>query len=335
MFKMYKILFFNTLIMGVLVTVSSQSWMSMWMGLEINLLSIIPLMASPKNMYSSEAALKYFISQALASMILMFSILMMMIMVEFIPPNLNPFLLLLDSSLLIKLGMAPFHFWFPEVMEGLSWGNSSIILTIQKIAPMTMIMNNPMNQLFFSLIIVISLIISTTMSFNQTSLRKILTFSSINHLSWMTALMLQSSPAWTVYLSIYILLNMNIIFMFKMTNSFQFQQMFKMMKNKVLKLSFSINFLSLGGVPPFIGFLPKWLAVNFLVDNKLMFLNFMLIMFTLVLLFVYTQMILSTMVINSTEQAPLINYTPSYIINLANLINLGLIVLAPMMFIIE
>nr|ARH53922.1 NADH dehydrogenase subunit 2 [Lymexylon navale] len=296
-------MFFTFLISGTLIAISSISWLGMWMGLEINLLSIIPLMSSSKNMYSSESSMKYFITQTFASMILLFSVIMILILNEFIPLKFNLNLIyMMNTALLIKMGAAPFHFWFPEVMEGLSWMNCLIMLTWQKIAPMILLLNLPMNMNFIFMIILFSLSISTFMSLNQTSLRKILTYSSINHISWMLSAMMISFSIWLIYFLIYSLINFNIILIFNLTNSFNLNQLINSLNwNKLMKMFFLLNFLSLGGLPPFIGFFPKWLLVNWLIINKFQFLSFILIVFTLIMLFIYLQVIFSTLILNFEE----------------------------------
>nr|ALO76831.1 NADH deshydrogenase subunit 2 [Prostomis sp. PRO01] len=303
MMKFYKIIFVNSMILGTMVAISSYSWIGMWLGLEINLLSIIPLFSSTKNSYSSEAALKYFISQTIASLILLISIVLMLSLNEFVmsPAN-STMMMMMNSAFLIKLGTAPFHFWFPEVMEGLTWNNCLILLTGQKIAPMILIMNNSMNLNFMFTIVVFSLIVSTFMSFNQISLRKILAFSSINHMAWMISTMLFSFSVWMIYLLIYCLITFNIVMMFNQTNSFYFKQTLNLANsNKLFKLLLYLNFLSLGGIPPFIGFLPKWLAVSLLVSKENYFLPFVLIVFTLIMLFIYIRLMFSPMMIFQKE----------------------------------
>nr|YP_010234359.1 NADH dehydrogenase subunit 2 [Trictenotoma davidi]QTA72345.1 NADH dehydrogenase subunit 2 [Trictenotoma davidi] len=303
MMKLYKIIFFNSMMLGTLISISSYSWLSMWMGLEINLLSIIPLFSSTKNIFSSESSLKYFITQALASLILLFSIIMMLSTTEFITKTLNPTLLiLLNSALMTKLGAAPFHFWFPEVMEGLNWFNCLIMLTWQKIAPMILIMNNQFNNNFMVFIIMMSLIISTTMGFNQISLRKILTFSSINHIAWMISSMMISFTIWLIYFLIYSLITINIIIMFLYFNSFYMKQLINSFNNnKMLKFSFMVNFLSLGGLPPFIGFMPKWLTINWMINNNFYLLTFLLITLTLIMLYIYIRIIFTSLIMSYTE----------------------------------
>ena len=77
-----KILLLTTFVGGVLVSVSSNSWWGAWIGLEINLISFIPLMSNVKNMYNKEASLKYFIVQVLASVTLLFIGVIKMLMEE-------------------------------------------------------------------------------------------------------------------------------------------------------------------------------------------------------------------------------------------------------------
>nr|ASL24538.1 NADH dehydrogenase subunit 2 [Semanotus bifasciatus] len=299
----YKILFFNTLMTGTLITVSSYSWLSMWMGLEINLLSMIPLMSDNKNLFPSEAAMKYFITQALASSILLFSIIMTMNLNEFIPQNSSYFMMMvMNSAILTKMGAAPFHMWFPEVMEGISWNNCLIMLTWQKIAPMIILMYNNHMILFMSVIVIFSSMIGSIMGINQLSLRKILAYSSINHIGWMIASMLNTQAIWTIYFIIYSIISTNIILVFKALNAFQVKQLFSALNyNKMFKLFFLINFLSLGGIPPFLGFFPKWMTINNLILNNFSFLSLILIIFTLITLFFYLRLTFSTMVINSEE----------------------------------
>nr|YP_006576030.1 NADH dehydrogenase subunit 2 [Necrophila americana]ACZ58557.1 NADH dehydrogenase subunit 2 [Necrophila americana] len=301
MFKLYKLLFFTTMIIGTLVSISSNSWMGMWMGLEINLLSIIPLMNNNENALSVEASLKYFITQAIASTIILFSIIMMSFSfdIKFIESSC---ILIFNSALLTKMGSAPFHFWFPEVMEGLNWFNCLILLTWQKIAPMVLITYNFNFPLFFSMIIIFSMLISGIMGLNQISLRKILAYSSINHIAWMLASMFTMESTWMFYFSVYTIISINIVLIFKILNIYYVSQIFMAMKQETLtKFFFILNFLSLGGLPPFLGFFPKWITIQGLIENKFYFLSFLMVILTLLTLFYYMRLIFSALMLNSSE----------------------------------
>nr|AXS65751.1 NADH dehydrogenase subunit 2 [Tenebrionoidea sp. 21 KM-2017] len=326
-------IFINTLIMGILISISSYSWMGMWMGLEINMLSIIPLMNNSKNMFSSEASLKYFITQSMASMILLFSIIMMLSNIEFITPMMNSsWSMIMSMSLLTKLGAAPFHFWFPEVMEGLNWINCTIILTIQKIAPSILLINNELNTKMMISIISISLLIAGMMGFNQTSLRKIMTFSSINHIAWMITAMMISLSIWLIYFIIYTIISINIIFMFYSTNSFYLKQLINSMnKNKIMKFTLMLNFLSLAGLPPFLGFLPKWLTINWLIFNDFYLLTFLLIILTMISMYIYIRIIFTTLIINHNENMNKISIK-NYFMILFNFISINSLIIFTLLF---
>nr|WVD73148.1 NADH dehydrogenase subunit 2 [Monolepta cavipennis] len=334
MFKFYKIFFFNTLVMGTLITISANSWFSMWIGLEVNLLSIIPLMKSHYNKFPAEATLKYFITQALASTMILFTLIMMLNSSEFFSENFEySYLLILNSALLTKLGAAPFHAWFPEVMEGLNWMNSLILLTWQKLAPMILIMYNFKMSMFFSIIIIISSIIGGLLGFNQISTRKIMAYSSINHIAWMLASMMNFKIIWFSYFLIYSMITLNIVMIFYILNIYNLNQLFMSLNsNKLIKLFFIMNFLSLGGLPPFIGFLPKWLVIMNLVNNNFYLLSFILIIFTLITLFFYIRITLSTLTISSSEILMKISNINSYFLIMINIITLISLILCTSIF---
>nr|ALO76284.1 NADH deshydrogenase subunit 2 [Lamiinae sp. GENSP01] len=299
--KFYKLLFSSTVVLGTLISISSYSWLSMWMGLEINLLSIIPLLKDNKNLYPSEAALKYFITQALASSILLFSIILSLNLSEFVQVPNNFIILIMNSALLTKLGAAPFHSWFPEVMEGLNWINGTIMLTWQKIAPMILLMYNYQLTNFIMAIIIFSSILSGILGLNQVSLRKILAYSSINHISWMLASMLNSQTIWMIYFLIYTLITLNLVIIFHIFKVFYLMQFLSVMNEmKLIKFFLSV-ILSLGGLPPFLGFFPKWMVINNLVANNFFMLSVLLIIFTLISLYFYLRVSFSTFLINSNE----------------------------------
>nr|YP_010037287.1 NADH dehydrogenase subunit 2 [Acidiella diversa]QQW48063.1 NADH dehydrogenase subunit 2 [Acidiella diversa] len=300
-----KIMFFFIVMMGTMITVSSNSWLSAWMGLEINLLSFIPLMSN-NNLMSSEASLKYFLIQALASAVLLFAIILMYLnnfpMTQYYMTttfNFNNLIIL--SSLLLKSGAAPFHFWFPNVMEGLSWMNSLMLMTWQKIAPLMLISYTSQNNLII-LVIIISTIVSSLGGLNQTSLRKLMAFSSINHLSWMLAAMQINESLWLIYFSFYSFLSFSLVFMFNNFKMFHINQLFNyFFSSKLLKFILFFNLLSLGGLPPFIGFLPKWLVIQSLVMNNQYILMTIMTVMTLITLFFYLRLCFAAFMLNYHE----------------------------------
>nr|UXX44866.1 NADH dehydrogenase subunit 2 [Aedes koreicus]UXX44879.1 NADH dehydrogenase subunit 2 [Aedes koreicus]UXX44892.1 NADH dehydrogenase subunit 2 [Aedes koreicus] len=303
--KISNNIFFIMLISGSLISISSNSWLGAWMGLEINLLSFIPLMnEGKKNLMTSESSLKYFLTQAFASSILLFAIIMMMMFFNnnwTISNNFNNLLIL--STLLLKSGAAPFHFWFPGVMEGLSWMNGLTLMTWQKIAPLMLISYN-LNYNFFYISIILSMIIGALGGLNQTSLRKLMAFSSINHLGWMLMAMMNNELLWLTYFLLYSFLSMSIILMFNNFKLFHFNQIFNFsMMNSSNKFFLFLNLLSLGGLPPFLGFLPKWLVIQNLVELNQFFLLFIAVCLTLITLYYYLRMSYSIYMLNYNKNS--------------------------------
>nr|YP_008080654.1 NADH dehydrogenase subunit 2 [Mecopoda niponensis]AFK15632.1 NADH dehydrogenase subunit 2 [Mecopoda niponensis] len=304
LFNPSKLLFLFTLLSGTLITISSNSWFGAWMGLEINLLSFIPLMTNSKNILSTEASLKYFLIQALASAILLFAIILMYLLNNSYFLLFNQFTLstLISSSLLLKMGAAPFHFWFPGTMEGLNWFNCLILMTWQKIAPLMLLSYILTMSFFMMLVIISSVVIGSLGGLNQTSLRKLMAYSSINHLGWMISAMMNGENLWLLYFLIYSFLNTSIILLFNTLQIFHINQSFLMMNtNMMLKSSLFFLLLSLGGLPPFLGFLPKWLVIQSLVNSNQLFIIITMVIMTLITLFFYLRLTFSSFLLSYTE----------------------------------
>jgi len=295
-----KFIFCSTLIIGTLITISSSSWIGIWIGLEINLLSFIPLIIDNNNLISTESSIKYFLIQAFASLIFLFTIIIYTTKINFlfqiiISYNEN---IIINSAIILKLGAAPFHFWFPSLIEGLSWFNSLIILTWQKLAPLIIVSYTAFNNILI-IFILFSTFIGRIRGLNQTSLRKILVFSSINHIGWLLISLFYRNLLWIFYFLIYLIINISIIIIFYLFNLFNINQLFSF-NNKfpLLKFCFIINFLSLGGLPPFIGFLPKWIVIENLIYTNNLFILFFIVIITLITLFFYIRLTFSAFNLN-------------------------------------
>nr|YP_010417804.1 NADH dehydrogenase subunit 2 [Precis octavia]USF17963.1 NADH dehydrogenase subunit 2 [Precis octavia] len=294
-----KMFFLFIVFFSTLISISSNSWLGCWIGLEINLLSFIPLMSNPNNLLNSEASLKYFLTQSIASINFLFSILINLFLLK---NFFNDYFIsiLINSSLLMKMGSTPFHFWFPNIMEGLSWLNCFILMTWQKISPM-ILLSYYMNFKFLFLIMIFNVLIGTISSFNQTSLRKLMAFSSINNLGWMLSALLISENLWMLYFFLYSLFIFIMCFLFYIINIFYVNQLFNFNLNFSIKFSILINFLSLGGLPPFLGFFPKWLIINYFLLNNLFIISIIFVMSSLIMLFIYIRIIYSSFMFYSIK----------------------------------
>nr|YP_009175365.1 NADH dehydrogenase subunit 2 [Neuronema laminatum]AKZ17613.1 NADH dehydrogenase subunit 2 [Neuronema laminatum] len=298
-----NLLFSITLMMGSVISISANSWLGAWMGLEINLLSFMPLIICLKNSLSTESALKYYLTQTLGSAILLFGIMCMSMEINFnfyLTMNYSWIYWVMNSTLMMKMGAAPFHFWFPEMMEGLSWMSSFILMTWQKIAPM-ILLSYCLILKYVVVISILSIIIGSLGGLNQISLRKLMAYSSINHMGWLMSSLMISNFYWILYFMVYTFLSWSMISIFKKYNLFLINQLFNLDNfNPMVKISIFCNMLSLGGLPPFLGFMPKWILIQSLsIHNK--FFVLIMVMFTLITLFFYMRLIYSALMINYTS----------------------------------
>nr|YP_009271261.1 NADH dehydrogenase subunit 2 [Faxonius punctimanus]ANW09559.1 NADH dehydrogenase subunit 2 [Faxonius punctimanus] len=284
----FSVLFFFTLILGLVLCISSDSWFGAWVGLELNLLSFIPLISSSSNRYSSESILKYFLVQVLASIMIIFSALFILMVV-----NLK---MVFSLSLMLKLGAAPFHFWFPQVMEGLNWIQVMILMTFQKVGPMILLSYLVYDKWSLIMIFtsaVVSAVVGAMGGLNQLYLRKIMAYSSINHMSWMFFAMILSEYCWLLYFGIYCLLSFLVVVNFYLQQAYHFSHLINSSFPLIPKILSMMSLFSLGELPPFLGFIPKWFIIQEMIVNNYFYPLMLLLMCSLVTLYFYIRLSIS------------------------------------------
>nr|ARU77517.1 NADH dehydrogenase subunit 2 [Empetrichthys latos latos]ARU77530.1 NADH dehydrogenase subunit 2 [Empetrichthys latos latos] len=260
--------------LGTTMTFASSHWLLAWMGLEINTLAIIPLMTQLHHPRAVEAATKYFLIQATAAAMLLFaSVSNAWLTGEWgIHYMHHPFpTTLIILALALKIGLAPLHGWMPEVFQGLDLTTGLILSTWQKLAPFSLMLQiqPPAPTLLISLGL-LSTLVGGWGGLNQTQLRKILAYSSIAHLGWMV-LVLQFSPSLTLMtLLIYIIMTFSLFISFKVNHSTSINTLaISWAKAPALTSIIPLILLSLGGLPPLTGFMPKWLILQELTKQDL------------------------------------------------------------------
>jgi len=293
-----QILFLSTLLLGTTLSVSSSSWFGAWVGLELNLLSFIPLISSKNNQYSSESALKYFLIQALGSSVIILSASFSLISLSLA----EPFLII---SLLLKIGAAPFHFWFPRVIEGLGWPQAVTLITIQKIAPMSLISYaiSYSSSCLVTGSILLSALVGAIGGLNQIFLRKIMAYSSINHMAWMLSAIMLRETSWLVYFIIYSIVSSSLAFLFYTHQSFHISHIINHSSySQTLKILTFASFLSLGGLPPFTGFIAKWFIIQELAFNHMFITLLVLLSRALLTLFYYLRIAITSIILSRPKR---------------------------------
>lgn len=207
----------------------------------------------------------------------------------------NPYItrtinVIVTISIIIKLGAAPFHKWIPDIIAKIRWNKCILLITWQKVAPLMIIRNLFRRNLLINLSIIWSIGIGRLGGINQSSLRKIIAYSSINHLGWLIAIN-KSINLWIVYMIIYRLLISIICKIFNKYKMYFINQISSLNLTLTEKINIFIIIIRIGGLPPFIGFLPKWITIQRIVANKEFIITSIIIIFRLITLIYYIRII--------------------------------------------
>nr|APT35254.1 NADH dehydrogenase subunit 2 [Conopophila whitei] len=270
-----KLIFIVSLLLGTTITISSNHWVMAWTGLEINTLAILPLIAKSHHPRAIEAATKYFLVQAAASTLVLFSSMTnawhtgQWDIAQLTHPT---SCLILTAAIAMKLGLVPFHFWFPEVLQGTSLTTGLLLSTAMKLPPITLLLmtSHSLNPTLLVAMAILSAALGGWMGLNQTQIRKILAFSSISHLGWMAVIITYNPKLTLLNFCLYSLMTATV---FLTLNTMKVLKLPTLMtawaKTPSLNVTLIIILLSLAGLPPLTGFLPKWLIIQELTKQDL------------------------------------------------------------------
>nr|AFQ38281.1 NADH dehydrogenase subunit 2 [Rowettia goughensis] len=297
-----NLIFITSLLLGTTITVSSNHWIMAWTGLEINTLAVLPLISKSHHPRAIEAATKYFLTQAAASALVLFSSMTNAWQTGQwdITQLTHPVsCLILTSAIAMKLGLVPFHFWFPEVLQGSPLTTGLLLSTIMKLPPIALLyMTSPsLNPTLLTVLALLSTALGGWMGLNQTQIRKILAFSSISHLGWMAIIIVYNPKLTLLNFYLYTMMTATV---FLTLNTMKVLKLSTLMtawtKTPPLNAMLLLTLLSLAGLPPLTGFLPKWLIIQELTKQDMAMAATFISLFSLLSLFFYLRLAYCTTV---------------------------------------
>nr|ACH70192.1 NADH dehydrogenase subunit 2 [Varanus scalaris]ACH70193.1 NADH dehydrogenase subunit 2 [Varanus scalaris] len=258
---------------GTILVMTSHHWVAAWLGLELNTLAIIPIISKAHHPRATEASTKYFLIQAAGSALFLLSGITNAHLYgtwDLTHPMNNLSKIMFMTALTTKLGLAPIHFWLPEVLQGVPMITALIITTWQKIAPMTLLIT-AWNLIPSSITLtmgLLSTLIGGLGGLNQTQLRKMMAYSSIAHLGWMITITTITPNLALFNLTLYTILTSSTMLIMYLTLSKTLQNTTLISSHSPITTSlFLLSLLSLGGLPPLSGFSPKWLILQELITH--------------------------------------------------------------------
>ena len=288
-------------ILGMMVMVSSGTFLSLYLGLELLSLPIYSLIIMNKNYISSEAAMKYFIMGSIASGIFLFGVSLVYGMTCDISFNIINSLIydediyhdttmqqgfiFIISGLIFKFGAVPFHMWVPDVYEGSPIPITLFIGTIPKIAALGMAyrllvdaFSNFNGDLEFLFIIVgiLSLFIGNIFALSQVDIKRMLGYSAISHVGFMfcgfTVINVFNFSIMIFYIVIYVIASMGTFgIIMALSSKYKEANLINHFKglgilHPLLGLSMLLFLLSLAGIPPTAGFYAKFFILKLLMS---------------------------------------------------------------------
>ena len=322
-------------ILGMFIMISSNDFITLYMGLELQSLSLYVLAAMKKDSkYSSEAGLKYFILGALASGFLLFGVSLLFgitgttsytdLALSFynynsISPLLVFSIVMILSAIAFKISIAPFHMWTPDVYEGAPTSITAFFAVVPKIAAFAVLMRIlfiaflELAFIWQQILIVMSILSIFVGAFGallQTSIKRLLAYSTIGNvgyvllsLSLASSLGLESS---IIYITIYTISTLG-VFSFVLSVEKEniildkissFSGMSK--SNPFYALSFAILLLSLAGLPPLAGFFAKFYIFRALVIGDMLWIAVIGILGSVISAYYYLK-IVKTMYLDDSE----------------------------------
>nr|YP_010983453.1 NADH dehydrogenase subunit 2 [Euprotomus aratrum]WOK41620.1 NADH dehydrogenase subunit 2 [Euprotomus aratrum] len=332
----FSYMFVFTMMTGTLFSISSSHWLGIWAGLEINLIGFLPLLVYQKSMSESESAVKYFVVQALGSSLLMFGSLSSYSLsfswdINTISSYYIMTIFILACGLSVKMGLFPFHFWLPSVMAGLPWISCLLLATWQKFAPIFLMSSLlDVNLTYWAALVISFMCAGSSLmggvgGMNQTQIRALLAYSSIGHLGWIVFSLLYGDWTMKVYLSIYVFISVCIFVSLWYMDLSNMKSLVKFNQKKTLEMGIMIMLLSLGGLPPLLGFVSKWLVLSVSMSSTLWGILFFLILGSLLSLFYYLSLFFC-MFLGEVSKSPLLfkmNIKLTILINTIIILNLA------------
>nr|QGN01226.1 NADH dehydrogenase subunit 2 [Gehyra dubia] len=278
---------------STIITMTSHHWLLAWLGLELNTLSMLPIIMKPHHPRATEATTKYFLVQALAAATILLASTMNAWQTGHWTITNSTTTTIITLAIMLKLGVAPIHLWYPEVIQGTTLNTALLISTWQKLAPMTllyMMHNNLPTSLLLSTGLM-SALVGGWAGLNQTQTRKIMAHSSIAHMGWLMIAMTLSPKLTTLTLLIYMTTTTAMFISLNNSTSKTITDMGTTWSSSPSMTTLTLLTLtSLGGLPPLTGFMPKLLILNELTTNSMIPLATALALASLPSLFFYIRM---------------------------------------------
>nr|AMX74144.1 NADH dehydrogenase subunit 2 [Nuttalliella namaqua]UYB78171.1 NADH dehydrogenase subunit 2 [Nuttalliella namaqua] len=277
-------IYFYFIILCIIFSFSSNNWFLIWVMMEISLISFIPIIKN-NTLFNSSALMIYFLIQSLSSILFLLSMIF-----NYMKSYNQITSLLILLTILLKIGFPPFHSWMIQMSNGLTLIHLFFMITLMKIIPFYFL--SFFHFYLLQMMILFSIFLSTILGLNQTLIPKIIIFSSISHMNWMLSIMMYYYFSWIPYFLIYTLITFMLIKSMLLLKWNSINSPIFINNSKTINFQMMVNLMSLAGMPPFLGFFPKWMSIMLLSSSMSMILLALLIS-SLINIYIYLRITFS------------------------------------------
>ena len=315
------LILFSTL--GMMVMVSANDLLAMFIGLELQSLSLYVLAALNRNsLLSSEAGIKYFILGALSSGLLLFGISYIygfsgntnfnLIAVNYNSESLGLLIgiVFVLAGLAFKVSAVPFHMWTPDVYQGAPTPITAFFALAPKIAAMGLLVRflfNSFGELYLDwqqiifFISIASMILAAFAAIAQTNIKRLMAYSSIGHIGYaligVACVSSEGLRSLLIYLMIYLVMNVSVftvILSLKRNDAYfeNISDLSGMYKNHPFTtILVALMMFSLAGIPPLAGFFGKFYIFVAALESNMVFLAVVGIIASVISAFYYLRIV--------------------------------------------
>nr|YP_009651563.1 NADH dehydrogenase subunit 2 [Amphiura digitula]QDA81587.1 NADH dehydrogenase subunit 2 [Amphiura digitula]QHT54245.1 NADH dehydrogenase subunit 2 [Amphiura digitula] len=258
-------LFYNVnLALSVFVILSFSNWFLVWAVIELITILLISLVSQDLSPRSVEGLSKYFIINAVASVLIIGGVVARYLLFgesNLVGDYVGLPLVFVLLGLFIKLAVFPNPYWFVDVVSGFNMLRSFYIIIVSKIVPVYLyiILVNNSHSYALTLVGAISILVGSISGVSQNSIRKIVAYSSISHFGWLVIGLpwLTLEGCFFVFVCYFVML-IPILWVGGYYNIDDLNSINRVYHQPGVIILVILSLLSLGGLPPLIGFMYKW-----------------------------------------------------------------------------
>lgn len=255
----FRVVYLIVLFFRTLISFFFCNRLRIWLILELNFIRFVRILRQELTIINRNGNLYYFLIQRLGRALILLRILVFLVW------DIYLFKLVFLAAIMLKLGSAPFQFWYLKLIQKINWNNIWLLSIWQKLIPL--ILAKFCSGLFLIVFSVLRILIRRVRSIKQKKIKKILGLSSLFSLGWILSVV-AISKVWLWFVAGYGIALLNLIYALRKNHLQSVETLENSLRNPHSFLVFFLGLLIMSGIPPFIVFYLKILILFILIKIR-------------------------------------------------------------------